>query len=274
MSESATTVSPMESTGQGIVVASNDRLLPLDAAERVVVLRIRDSDSIRRHVFRRVLRADVDSYCAATTTATQRSGQTVENEVDVGSAELKLYERCAVRVGGYSLSDGRDLMQLDNWKSRVPGGHRIRVANLLMKVMRSIGSGAQPIDAEYDVVSLDAVWTEGATGSMDWYRGLLHRFAPPTDAHWRKFNNFKTRTVAVGGSRTQKTIYPRLDGVLADLYDELVVSVDGYSFQDAPLSDDKATICEQMDRFHKIHASMALFDRSESDSEDEEAGQK
>jgi hypothetical protein len=265
------TVSTMEGAGQGTAAMSNSELLPLDATERVVALKVRDSDTIRRHIFRRIERADADAYFAATQIATQRSGQTVENEIDIGSAELKLYERAAVRIEGYGLSDGRDLMQLPNWKSRVPGGHRIRAVDFLMKVTTSQGSGAQPIDPEYDVVSLDAIWTEGAIGgSMYWYRGLVHRFTPPTDAHWKKFNNFKTRSVAVGGSRIQKTIYPKLDGVLGDIYDELIVSVDGYSFRGAPLAD-KATVVAQMDRFHKIAAVGALFDKSQFDSPDEEA---
>jgi hypothetical protein len=267
MNESA--VSTTEGAGQGIATSSSE-LLPLDAAERVVALKVRDSDTVRRHIFRRIERADVDAYFAATTVVTQRSGQTVENEIDIGSAELKLYERAAVRVEGYGLDDGRNLMDLPNWKNRVPGGHRIRAVDLLMKVMKSAGSRDLVINAEYDVVSLDAMWNEGAAGSMNWYRGLLHRFTPPTDEHWRKFNNFKTRSVAVGGSRAQKTIYPKLDGVLSDMYDVLIVSVDGYAFHGAPLAN-RATIVAQMDRFHKIAAVAALFDKSETDSPEEEA---
>jgi hypothetical protein len=266
------TVSAIEGAGgQGIAATSSGgELLPLDAAERAVVLKVRDSDTIRRHVFRRIERPDADAYFAATLIAMQRSGQTTENEIDIGSAELKLYERAAVRVAGYGLSDGRDLMQLPNWKSRVPGGHRIRAVDFLIKVTISAGAATQLIDPEYDVVSLDAIWSEGAIGgSMDWYRGLVHRFTPPTDAHWKKFNNFKTRSIAVGGSRAQKTIYPKLDGVLGSFYDELVVSVGGYSFRGEPLAD-KATVVAQMCPFHKIAAVAALFDKSQFDSHEEE----
>ncbi len=180
--------------GQGIAATQEHQLLPLDLAERVVVLKMRESDSIRRHIFRRIERADVDAYFAATVVATPRSAQTIENEIDIGSAEIKLYERVILRVSGYKLDDGRDLMELPNWKDRVPGGHRIRAADLLTKVTRSAGAGDQLLNAEFDVISLDACWTE-KEGSMSWYRGLLHRFTPPTAVHWKRFNNFKTRSV-------------------------------------------------------------------------------
>jgi hypothetical protein len=269
MSES--TASTIES-GQGIAATSNSELLPLDLPERVVALRVRDSVATRRHIFRRIGRTDVDAYFQNTVIATQRSGQAVENEVDLGSAEMKLYERAIVRVEGYQLDDGRDLMALANWKDRVPGGHRIRAVDLLMKVERSAGAGEQVLNAEYDVVALDACWTASGD-SMTWYRGLLHRFVPPTIIHWKKFNSFRTRSIAVGGSRTQKTTYPKVDGILSDVYGELIASVDGYSFQGAALAD-KATIVAQMDRFHKIAAVSALFDKSELDTPDGELEQE
>lgn len=268
MSESETsTGANVAEAGQGIA-GSNSELLPLDLAERVVVLRMRESGAIRRHIFRRIERADVDAYFAASQVSTLRTGQTTENEIDIGSAELALFARAIVRVEGYKLSDGRDLMELPQWRNRVPGGHRISSIDVLMKVMKSSGAGEQLIDAEYDVVSLDACWTE-KEGSMSFFRNLLHRFAPPTGEHWKRFNGFKTRTVAIKGSRAQKTIYPRLDGVLGDIYDSLIQGVDGYSFHGAPLTD-RTIIISNMDHFHKISAIAALFDKSEFDSSDDE----
>lgn len=261
----------VESAVQGIAAGSERELLPLDLAERVIVLKMRESGALRRHTFRRITRADVDAYYAATMVATQRTGQTTENEYDIGSAELKLYERAAVRVEGYKLEDGRDLMELHNWRERVPGGHRISAVDLLMKVSRSACPGEQLLNAEFDIVSLDAFWSEGDSGQMSWYRGLLHRFTPPTNAHWRKVNSFKTRSVAIGGSRGgQKTIYPKLDGLLSGIYDELIQEVAGYEFHGAAL-EDKGSIVKEMDPLHKIAAVSALFDKSEVDSQDEEA---
>lgn len=260
------------STGTNVAeqgIATSDReLLPLDLAERIVVLRVGESGSLRRHVFRRLERADVDIFYSALMMARQRRGQTVEDEVDVGSAELKLYERTIVKVEGYGLSDGRDLMELPNWKDRIPGGQRIRAVDLLMKVTKSTASGEELLDPECDVVSLDACWTE-KEGSMSWYRGLIHRFTPPTVLHWKKFNVYRTRSVAIPGSRGHvRTDYPKMDGLLGDLYDELIVSVDGYSFGGSALTD-RMTIVAQMNRFHKISAVSALFDKSDEAPEEE-----
>lgn len=246
-----------------VAIETKAELLPLDLAERTVVLRARETGSLRRHFFRRIDRADVDSYYAAMVVASERRGQMVEDEIDLGTAELKLYERAVLRVEGYKLTDGRDLMELANWKDRVPGGHRIRAVDLLMKVSKSQSAGEQLLDPECDVVALDACWSE-RDGSMLWYRGLIHRFTPPTLVHWKKINSRRTRSIAIGGSRSQKTIYPNLDGMLGDLYDQLIVSVEGYGISGAAITDHSA-ITAQMDRFHKIAAASALFDRGSSD---------
>lgn len=248
--------------GSNSSASMRSELLPLDLAERVVVFRMQGTGTIRRHVFRKLERADVDAYYSAILVATQRSGESVEDEIDVGSSELALYERAIARVEGYRLTDGRDLMEVPNWKEIVPGGHRISAADLLTKVRKSEISGEELLDADCAVISIDSYWTQN-NGLMDWYRGLLHRFTYPKMAHWKKFNRVKTNSVAIGGSRAQRTVYPKLNGVLCELYDELIASVDGYSWQGNPLID-RSAIVSGMDGFHKVAAASALFDKSGS----------
>ena len=244
-------------------------LLPLDLQERVIVLKLRESGAIRRHIFRRITRADVDGYFSALTVATERGSRgSTTFHIDSSTAELKLFETAIVRVEGYALLDGRDLMSLPNWKDRVPGGHQLRSVGTLMRVERSQDGPDLGIDPEAEVVSLDAPWAEG-NGGMIQYRGLLHRFSPPKIAHWRELNNASTRSTVIGGSRSQKTLYPKLNGVHTKLYDELILSADGYSIGGRPIGG-RDEIIREMDPFHKIAACTILFDRSGAAQEVEE----
>ncbi len=256
-----------EGEGQGITAAPQPELLPLDLPERVVTFKSQ-AGATRRHVFDPITRADVDAYFSSLTTATERkSGNSLEWHIDAGTSILKLYERKIKRVEGYSLTDGRDIMALANWKDRVPGVHRLRATQILMKVTGSENGADLAIDPEAELVSLDAFWSAGDSG-MTHYRGLIHRFSTPTFEHWRKLAERSTRTISVGGSKSQRTIYPKLNRVYVELYDELILSTNGYSVGGQPIGGREQCI-SRMDAFHKIAAMSILFDKpSGDDAED------
>jgi hypothetical protein len=254
------TVSTIEGVRQGSAATPQPELLPLDLAERVITFKIRETGTICRHIFNRITRADVDAYFSSMTVATERkSGNSLEFHIDAQTNMLKLYERAIKRVEGYSLTDGRDMMALANWKDRVPGVHRLRAVEILMKVTQSENS-VLGIDPEAERVSLDAFWSAGDQG-MFHYRGLIHRFSSPTIEHWRRLNNHSTRTTAVGGSQSQRTVYPKLNGIYVELYDELVLSAEGYSIGLQPIGGREQCV-SAMDVFHKIAAVSILFDKS------------
>ncbi len=270
MSESAVSSAgvSIEGEGQGSTATPKQELLPLDIAERVITFKSRETKARHCHVFNPITRAEVDGYFSSLTVATERkSGNSMEYHIDGSTNILKLYERAIKRVEGYSLTGGGDLMTLPNWKDRVPGIHRIRATEILMKVTQSESSANLGIDPEAELVSLDAFWSAGDCG-MFHYRGLIHRFSPPTIEHWRKLNNHSTRTTAVGGSKSQRTIYPKLNGIFLELYSDLILSVEGYSVGGQPL-DGRDQCVSQMDCFHKIAAVSVLFDKT-SEGEVEE----
>lgn len=250
----------IEDAGQELAAAPERGLLPLDLAERVIVFKIRETGEIRRHFFNRVTRRDADAYFSSMTVSSEKKGaDSMEYHIDMRTNILKLYERTIKRVVGYSLTDGRDMMALANWKDRIPGVHRLRAAQILMKVTQSENSANLCIDPDADLVSLDAFWSAGDHG-MSHYRGLIHRFSPPMISHWNRLNDHSTRTTAVGGSKSQRTIYPKLNGIYIELYDELILSADGYSIGGQPIGGREECVSE-MDSFHKIAAISVLFDK-------------
>ena len=120
------------------------------------------------------------------------------------------------------------------------------------------------IRAEGEEVSLDAAWSvDEETGKMVAYAGLKHLFKTPTAAHQKRYNQAASRSVVVGGSRTGRTIYTGAQETLCDLYDELVLSVDGYAVKGEPLAG-LDQIRSYMDLHHKFTAAQELFNPSSS----------
>jgi hypothetical protein len=248
-------------------VIEEDQLLPLDLPERVIRIKNKETGAIRRHFFNRVTRADVDAYFSWMTVTTEKAGKSTDFTIDHRTAPLKLYVRMVKRAEGYKQVNGEDLTTAPDWKNLVPKSDVLRVMNTLTNATQTEKDFDAGIDPEAEVISLDCFWTEDSTG-MRHYRGLLHRFKPPSLAHWHKFNNTSTKTRALAGSRSQKTEYPKLNRVLIELYDELVVSVGGYSVGAQPVASREQCISE-MDCFHKIAAVSAVFDTSSANEEEE-----
>jgi hypothetical protein len=236
-----------EKTGQGA-------LLPLDVAERVVSWRVKESEKIRTHVFRRISADDWQRYFSGISFEFSNAARMN----DFRTPLIELYDRCAIRAEGYSVRGGADLDKLPNWKRLIPPGHKIQAVNWLTKVEDHAGDDVPELDPELCVAVLDAAWNGEAPGQMSWHRGLVHRFNPPTSDQLRRYNRQSSRAVIVGGAHDGRTVYHAPEPMLVKLYDELIVSVEGYSFDGGSL-DRKEQIVAEMDAFHKASAAARLF---------------
>jgi hypothetical protein len=164
-------------------------------------------------------------------------------------------------VEGFRTAGDVPVDQLKDWKQKLPVGQKINVATVLrdVKVSTAGDEDAAPFLGETTDVSLECTWSAGENGKMTRYAGLIHRFQQPSIEQLRRYNRESSRTRVVGGSRTGKTIWPGVQPLLASLYDDLIVSVDGYSFNGVPLSEQREAIKLQMDTFHKVAAVESLF---------------
>lgn len=138
-------------------------------------------------------------------------------------------------------------------------GHRLRAIGLLSSVEVSAEDVVE-IEPDCEVVRLDALWNDDGAymGAMTKFEGLVHRFTPPTAAHQQRFSREMSRSMIVGGSRDAKTVHAVRQKVLVRLYDELVLSVEGYGAQGAPLAN-REEIVLHMDLLHKVTAAGQLF---------------
>jgi hypothetical protein len=238
---------------------AGDTLLDLSAA-RTVTLTDRGR-TFKLHC-RRITKDDYLAYFAAFRVTSEQTQDGLVRSQDYSSASLVLAERVLVDAEGYTVTEGK-LTDLPNWQSRIPLAHRFVLGNTLVDA----GPSKPAEDAFFNIrangeeVSIDAVWSAAEDGSMTKFEGLKHIFKTPTPAQHKRFRDASSRALVVGGSRTGLTIYYGAHATLVDLYDELIVHVDGYAFEQVSMCGLPAqTIAREMDCWHKFVAAKQLFD--------------
>jgi hypothetical protein len=210
---------------------------------------------------RPVEKADWLAYFAALRVTSEQTAEGRISTNDYQTASLVLAERVIVTVEGYTVAGGGALVDLPGWQTRIPLAHRFQVGITLADAGASEQLDEFVIHPEGEEISLDAVWP-GADGKMLRFNGLKHIFKTPTATHHKRYRDASSRSLAVGGSRTGRTVYLGAHATLCDLYDELILSVDGYAIGDQALTTDKPLILARMDAFHKLVAMKTLIDPS------------
>jgi len=191
-------------------------------------------------------------------TSENQGGQHIDS-FDSSSARLALVEEALVTATGYALPvDKTSIEQVEGWKALLPLSHRLGVANALVSVSISEAEDDAQITLGQESVFLDAVWGADKKGVMRKFTGLRHNFTTPSAEQQRRFSRDSSRSRVVGGSRKGKTQWLGAQATLATLYDELIVSVEGYTV-DGNADLDHDAIVEFMDTYHKVAAVDALF---------------
>jgi hypothetical protein len=190
-------------------------------------------------------------------TSENQNGKRVDS-FDSSAARLALVEECLLTASGYTLPEGiTSIDQVEGWKALLPLSHRLGVANAIISVSASESNEDAPIALGQESVYIDAVWSAGDDGAMRKFKGLRHNFTTPTADQQRHFSRDSSRSRVIGGSRNGKTQWLGAQATLAELYDELIVSVEGYTVDGE--TPDRETIVEFMDTYHKVAAVDALF---------------
>jgi hypothetical protein len=248
-----------------------EQLLPLDLPERAVVLG--KGAHKTTHFFRRLKAKDGDGFSSRIDHQIEQRDSEMIRTVNVQSACWWLYQNTIVRVEGYCLEDDRPLMDLPNWKERIPRSHAIRAANLLTSVSSSRPEFGNQVCCEGDLVLIDAVWSADESGTgMRKYSGLKHYLASPSAAQHDRFNRARNKVAVVGDRRFGRTIFPSAHPLFVSFYDELIQRVEGYSVGGRALEGRDETVRE-MDIFHKAEAARGAFE-SDIDESAEEGSEK
>jgi len=242
------------------------------AAERAVTFR---AGGGYRYTYRgpRLTAADWDRYFSGIEVSSENRGKKVVDVINVSSSGAEMVRHWVARVEGYA----GDLISDPEWKKYLPPGHLNVVFAALCQVAVRPRTG--PLDPRRVEVELDADWFHPQTLARMRTSGLIHRFAPPSAEHLRRYDNATTQTIlergTVGGVKGGggKTIYPPRQRILIGFYDELVQSVEGYGLAGQPLASAEQ-VRREMDDFHKVIAVNPLFAPSDLDdpaAEEQEA---
>jgi hypothetical protein len=177
---------------------------------------------------------------------------------DSSAARLDLVDQCLLTASGYALPDGKtSIDQVESWKSLLPLSHRLGAANAVISVSVSDANDDEGITLGQESVYLDATWGADDSGIMRKFHNLRHNFKTPSADQQRRLSRESSRSRVIGGSRNGKTQWLGAQATLAELYDELVVSVEGYTVDGA--APDREAIVEFMDTYHKVAAIDLLF---------------
>lgn len=209
---------------------------------------------------RRITNADWTAFFnAISVTSEQRDGGII-SVTDTTSPQLQLAEAVLVDAKGYKVAGGAmEFVGSEGWQRKLPLAHRLKLGEILADARPEFGDGDLDISMEGELVSLSCTWTATSDGQcMQKISGLKHIFATPTEEQYRRYQRAASRVKVVGGSRTGKTVYLGAHAVLADLYDELIVSADGYVVGDQLLRG-RESIAREMDMHHKVMAAQMLF---------------
>lgn len=231
------------------------------------VVSFKDRGQAFTYIFRRIQACDWQQFFAGIVVESERLGKQRVDRIDHRNASLALLDASLSSVEGYKTRGQGSLCDWPNWKDRLPYGHRIQAATLLQEVRVSEATREFILDPDTDEVSLTAAWGSAAPGSMIRFDGLLHRFRPPSAEDQRRFNRASSEARVVGGGRSGRTIYPGKQQLLAALYDQLVIGVEGYAVEGEPLSTNVEMIRREMDALHKVAAVQELFVTPDVDEE-------
>jgi hypothetical protein len=199
--------------------------------------------------FRRILRADWEKFFRSfdTETTTILGEQTETFEIESGMMDLA--RSCVTSVAGYAMPETGD------FRAMLPLGHLRAFGVALRDVSASAADDDAPIAlSELAEISLDCTWSENRL-----WRGLLHRFRPPTLQQQRKFNRACGTYRILGNERGNRTLYPARQALMMNYYDELIESVEGYSEGGAEIGSRRDVIIREMDCAHKVAAVQALL---------------
>jgi hypothetical protein len=225
-------------------------------APRIIVI----EDRGKQYVFTvaRILKKQWLRYFDAILNISENQGGKRVDSFDSSTAQISLVEESLITASGYTLPEGKTAIdQVDGWKTMLPVSHRLGVGRALIAVSASQPTDEDAIALGQESVYLDATWGVGEDGKMCRYHGLRHNFTVPTAEQQRRFARDNSRSRVVGGSRTAKTQWLGAQATLAELYDELIMSVEGYTVGGA--APDRDAIVEYMDTYHKVAAADLLF---------------
>lgn len=239
------------------------RVVPIESRGRTYTLTVKP---IPREAWLRY-------FASVVSLSEYKNGQRI-NSFDNSTPLRELAESVIVDAEGYQTDV--PLREIADWQKKLPASHLAAVGEALASARPSEMQDYGAIALGTETVVLDAVW--GAReGKLLLHRRLRHVLRTPTAEQQRRFARDSSRSVVVGAGRAGKTRWLGPQATLAELYDELVERVEGYTVNGS--TPEGAAIASAMDTYHKVAAADALFSAAapaidETDAEERQGAEQ
>lgn len=243
--------------------------MPSIELDRPRIIVIEDRGKKYQFTISPITKKQWQKYFEGIVSTSENQGGKRISSFDSSAAQLELIEQVLTDAQGYKSET--PITETKGWQKLLPLSHRLGIANALTDVRPSEPDSSdeeEPITLGRECVSIDAVWGADEAGVMRKFHGLRHVFTTPSSEHQRRFSRDSSRSVIVGGSRNAKTRWLGAQATLIELYDELIVKVDGYTVHGG--APDRAIIVDHMDAYHKVAAADQLFSPAAPNLSDEE----
>ncbi len=233
----------------------NENLFELNPSQIRIRLKVSQGgrDHVVTHLLRRPLAADWIAYDASLAAEIEHRGKE-EAEIKLAGTEAadKLWDALAQAVEGYLGAERED------WRDLVPVGHK-RAAILQLQQVEA-GPSAADDSAQGFLLdpSQETIVLQAQRGSR--HPRLVHRFKSPSKEQRIRFHSLRSDSLTVRGTRggAGRTLLPSRMKFFLELYDQLILEVEGYSSEGQPISS-AAEAKEHMDAWHKRAAVQLLF---------------
>ena len=170
----------------------------------------------------------------------------------------ELWERLVLDVEGYQIS-GRPLMEYADWKSRVPLTHKLNAVSGFMYFFRG-GLNENPV--EEAVLDLGETTTEICFDALQLTKPcqVAFVFKVPEPSDYIRYSRATARMQIVRTKQrgVSKLQVPSNVQLLVELFDKLIVSARGYSYEEKALMD-YPDWKDKIDVYHKREAVRELF---------------
>lgn len=220
-----------------------------------------DRKILLTHVFRLPTFEDWLEYNEGTTQVGLSKGRdTVEVSNVLQERDTQLWEDLIIRTEGYTVS-GKPLMELENWKERVPLPHKLQAVSGFFIFDRS------DVPEDASLISEDTYDLE--EGSVGLRFGVIQNFkkmdvtfymkTPGTKDHIRfsritsKMQLVRTKQRGVSAIKVPTNLRP-----FVELFDQLVEKVEGFIYEKKDLMEQKDWVAK-LDAFHKRGVVHELF---------------
>lgn len=175
--------------------------------------------------------------------------------------DLAFWESLIVRVEGYKAGDS-DLMVAINWKEKVPVQHKLESLTTFLAFAREEEPSSALVTSEdgFDVDAETSCELKFSVIQNGEEYFVTHFFKTPETSDYVKFNRITSRLQLVRTKQkgVQEMRQPADIRPFVEMYDKLIVKVDGYTFDGVDVMD-VADWKTKIDSNHKKEAVRELF---------------